>query len=91
MAPVSISQNEILDAIREAAKTIDTGPEDAFTVREVVEASGRCMGVVSRDIRRLLASGAIENVRAVRVQINGVPRMISAFRLVKKPGRGRRG
>lgn len=75
----SITQNDILDALRQAMVFPPTG--DGFTVVELAQALGCTPRKGSLAMTRLLASGEVEVVMIRRQKITGVWHTIPGFRL----------
>lgn len=76
----NITENELLDALREAMLPT-VGSEDGVTVPELCERLCRSRAVVARAIRALIAEGRAEHVKVMRMQMNNVPKRTDAYRL----------
>ena len=86
---MNISRNEILDALREAARNISSGPEDAFTIAEMAEGLGMHRQTTMRYLYPLVRTGDIEFVRVRRVSMDGVTRPLPGYRFVRPPKKRR--
>jgi predicted transcriptional regulator len=82
---MSISESEILDAIREATVQPNVRPEGAFTVRELATAWGMEATTVQRRLRPLVAAGKMECVRVSLVDMSGRSQPSPAYRLTATP------
>lgn len=89
----SITETEILDAIRSAMATTED-PTGAFTVVELGTLMRSSDLTVRRHLRLLMARGRIEAVRVTRQYLDGRTGPVPAYRLIPSPpkprGRARR-
>jgi len=82
---MTISESEILDAIREAANSSAGGPEDAMTIIELAEAMNVDPRIARKHVASLLKSGAMECVRVRRSSMDGRIMPVPAYRLIAAP------
>lgn len=82
---ISISESEILDALREVGGLSPGRPEGAFTTRELAAAWGIDTTTVQRRIKPLILTGRMECVRIIEIDIAGRPQQTPAYRLVAQP------
>ena len=81
-ARVSVTQDEILQAIRDAIATLpeNEGPV-GITTTEMIKATGRNEHAVRADIVRLLRAGTLERVKVYRVsELSGARCKVPGFR-----------
>jgi transcription initiation factor IIE alpha subunit len=76
---VNITQNELLEAVREAMRADDS--TDGFTVLEMCDALGLNHRLVRKAVKRMLDSGTAEVVRVRRTRMDGISHTISGYRL----------
>jgi DNA-binding MarR family transcriptional regulator len=79
---MTISEAEILDAIREAASNSASGPDDAMTIVELAEAMNVDARIVRKHVAALLKSGGMECVRVRRPSMDGRIMPVPAYRLI---------
>lgn len=83
MDRISITEAEILSALRAAADTPD-GDDGALTMRQMMELTGWGDRKVREHVRRMIASGAAEPVRVPRPTLAGNVQPTPAYRLTRK-------
>lgn len=77
---VSITESEILHALREAMQEQDSGVSDAFTVAELCETTQRGEKTVRKMLRSLIQSGRAEVVQKPTVDLTGKTIRVPAYR-----------
>lgn len=86
MDPVTVTENELLEAIREAMQA-DPDKGDAMTTREIHAAfnAAEYMSFHRADgiVRRLCEQGVLLHTKAPRPLRNGVIRMMDAYTLAR--------
>lgn len=75
-----MTETELLDAINDALLPT-LGTDDARTVPELCESSGKCYVLVRRALRTLITEGRAQHVKVMRVRVNGVAARTDAYRL----------
>ena len=78
---VTITQAELLEALREAAQRSEEGPEGAYTTEELAELTGIYRGKVKETIRALIRLGKAECVHVRRPSIDGRMFRVPAYRI----------
>lgn len=88
MAPVSITESELLEAL--ASATHGAGPEGARTTHELMAETNRSLHSVNKALKQLQASGRLLHHRVPRPAIDGVMRLVAAYTITpaKKKARG---
>lgn len=87
MAPVQVTESDLLDAL--AAATPGHGPESARTTQEMMAATKLTMHSVSKALRQLQATGRLQAHRVPRPAIDGVMRLVAAYTITPaKKARG---
>ena len=82
---MTISETEILDAIREAAANSTGGPDDAMTIAELCETMKISALIARKRVVLLLKSGAMECVRVGRPAMDGRVMQVPGYRLTVPP------
>jgi len=78
---LTITENELVEALRSAMGSQDEGPTDARTVQEIVNTIGRSERFVRDNVRKLIAEGRAELVRIKRPAIDGRIQSVPAYRI----------
>lgn len=68
----------------------DRGDQDALTVQEWMERSGKREDAIRRYIRQGLSEGVMECVRKKVFRMDGVLVPVPAYRVVKKKAKGKK-
>lgn len=84
---MNITESELLDAIREAARDNSSDPQGAMTVVELADAMNLDVRIARKHVATLLRSGSMECVRVRRPSIDGRIIPIPAYRLVAAPAK----
>lgn len=69
MAPIVITESEVLDAIAHASR--GSAPADARTVDELVQATGRPVSAIRRGLKALHLQGRLGIHQVDRTRIDG--------------------
>lgn len=77
---LSISETEILDALREAFSTEDD-PDGAHTTEELAAATGISRARIKVALRDLIRAGKAETVRVRRTSIDGRTMPVPGYRV----------
>lgn len=80
-ANISISENELLDALREATES-EQGDDGALTLREIMAATGMSERRAKEHMSRLKAAGRIEPVKVRREALDGRNALVPAYRVI---------
>lgn len=80
---ITVTESELIDALRKAAEPGSSDTEGALTVAEMAARTNRCEKYVRDNIRKMLAEGRAELVRIPRTAIDGRLQNLPAYRLVK--------
>jgi hypothetical protein len=83
VAPVEISESEILEALRESIGNPDLGPSDAFTRGEIAVAMGWGLTKTGKELTALKAKGQLEVLRVRREGLDGRPASVPGYRFLK--------
>lgn len=78
--PVTVA--EILDELARAARSRDTGPDDAMTGAEIMAATGWGEKRLRANLKTLKAAGSLECVRVTRENLVGQIVPVPAYRLL---------
>lgn len=81
---MSITENTLLEAIRDALQTSEEGEEGVLTTPELSDLLGQGPRVVRKTLRELIDSGAVEATKATRANIAGYTQRLPAYRLKAK-------
>lgn len=84
MEAVTITESEILEALRESAGNPNLGPVDAFTRGELRSAMGWGLNRTTAQIFALRKKGAVEVVSVKREGVDGKHYTVSGYRFVKQ-------
>lgn len=87
---MTISESEILDAIREAARQPDARPDGAFTRNELCEALRVGRGAIQRVLTPLVKSGQMECVWIPSTDITGRASRVPVYRLIAPKKKAKR-
>jgi hypothetical protein len=79
---LTITESEILDAIRTALASSVSG-DDAMTTTELGTALGTNVARTRNILRGMIAAGRMAPTRVYRPSLDGYPRPVAAYRLVK--------
>lgn len=85
MAPVEITEAEILEALRESFG--DSGPADAFTRAEIAEAMGWGVDRTSSQLTRIKRRGQLEVVKVQRETLDCRMVTVPGYRFLKAKGK----
>jgi DNA-binding transcriptional regulator PaaX len=80
---IEITESELLEALRTARPTADTGPADACTLLELADAMAVNERTARKALHRLWRAGRIECVRVTRPAMDGRLSNVPAYRVVK--------
>lgn len=80
---ITVTESELVEALREAAQPGSSDVEGALTVAEMAACTNRGEKYVRDNIRKLLAEGKAELVRIPRTAIDGRLQNLPAYRLVR--------
>ena len=83
---VSITTNELLDAIRVAQKSVKD-PGGFTTISEMQDASKMCRPAIAKHLRAFKLAGRLECQRVPREAIDGRPVLVPAYRVTKGKGK----
>jgi len=79
---VSITTNELLEAIRKAQRSIKD-PGGFTTITEMRDASGMCRNAIAHHLRLFKQAGRLECRRVPREGLDGRRTMVPAYRVTK--------
>lgn len=79
---VSITTNELLDAIRVAQRSV-RDPDGFTTVTEMMDASRMCRPTIAKHLRAFKVAGRLECRRVAREAIDGRQTFVPAYRVTK--------
>ena len=79
---VSITTNELLEAIRKAQQSIKD-PGGFTTITEMRDASGMCRSAIAHHLRLFKQAGRLECRRVPREGLDGRRTMVPAYRVTK--------
>lgn len=82
-AVITVTESELLDALRQAATTRDARPEGALTIGEIAAGMNRSRVVAWTMVCRLLDAGKVECVKVPHRYRDGRNGVVPAYRLVK--------
>ena len=80
---LTFTLNELLEALTANGKG-ETANGDAFTTRQIKEATGWSLSYVADELRKLIDTGRAECVRIPITRIDGCRTTSPAYRLVKR-------
>lgn len=80
---ITVTELELIEALRQAAAPGSPDIEGALTVAEMATRTNRGEKYVRDNIRKMLAEGRAELVRIPRTAIDGRLQNLPAYRLVK--------
>lgn len=83
----TFTHDELIAALTSARKGAEQYPE-AYTVQELVRATGRNEVIVARRLRGLIEAGLVESVRKTMVRIDNVMTTVPAYRLRRQEDDG---
>lgn len=86
MAPLKITQGELLDALSKAY----AAPAEAQTVNELVASTGWPVKKVRDAIGALAMAGRIEVHHVVRTSIHGHGKRVPAYTITPPPAKGKK-
>ena len=81
---INITTTEILEALRAGRRT-PINPDDAYTVREMVERTGWTRNRIEIQLRAIKAQGNLEMVTVQRERLDGMMHACPAYRFTKSP------
>lgn len=82
MSPkLTITENELVEALRDAMSAGLADPTDARTTGEMAAAIGRADKFVRDNVRKLIAEGRVELVKVKRQGIDGRMNWVPAYRI----------
>lgn len=76
-----MTENDLLEALRDALKAPTERPEGAHTVREIRAITGQAAETVCDALRRMIESGAVECVQVPQMRIDGRKTRVPAYRV----------
>lgn len=82
---VSVTESELIAAVREAAAMPDDAPADAMTVAEMQTALGLSAQGVRRALDKLRAAGRLAAYRVRRVDVSGRGMIVNAYVIKSQP------
>lgn len=85
MARITISESELIDALRAATGNGESGPADAFTLKEIKAATGWGDRRVLAHLYLLKAQGMLQIVTVNRERLDGRVGGVPGYRFLKKP------
>lgn len=88
MAPIAITESELLDAL--AASAHEAGPEHARTIRELSAATNIVERRVRNALRVLQAAGRLQVHRVTRTALDGRAATVPAYTILPAAKAGKR-
>jgi hypothetical protein len=85
MKPVSVTTNELLDALRAAAPTPIGAPTGAYSMTELAAATGWGRRQLGQQLASLKAAGRLESTNVQREAIDGLMRQLPVYRILPAP------
>ena len=82
MKPITVTTNELLDALRAAAPVTGATPKDAYSMTELAAATGWGRARISQQLAALKTAGRLEIVNVQREAIDGLMRQLPVYRIL---------
>ena len=86
---MTITESELLEALRAATPRRADGPTDAYTTREIRKATGWGLAQAMAYLRSLADDGRLEAVKVRRTAIDGRLALVTAYRFLTPKGKKR--
>lgn len=85
MAPIAITESELLDALALAVPS--KGPDAAKTLKEIAQASGLDERKVRTALQQLQAQGRLQTHKIRRARLNGYSMTYTGFTILPAKGK----